>query len=288
MNGHAMQPGVFDFLLSTKYLVFVLLAGTGTALLLARRTRKPYRLAALGLSLVLLGGLLGLAFEPVQRALGLHPSPMCAMTKLFAFGWLKGRWPVPMLAMFFAMLLLSLIGRKLFCGWVCPMGALQELLFSIPGVKKLKNLPFKLTNSVRAALLALYAAGLLGFGVITYEWMNAFELLHWDPKHSITAAAVAVVLASLFYFRPFCYLVCPIGLLSWVLEPFTPLAVRVDRGDCIDCGACVEESPCPAVGPLIEGKGGWLPDCVSCGACMDSCPESALRFGLPAKDAGDR
>ena len=51
---------------------------------------------------------------------------------------------------------LSVIGAKLFCGWVCPFGALQEIVNRIPAPsgKKIK-LPFKISNSIRISLFAI-------------------------------------------------------------------------------------------------------------------------------------
>ena len=51
---------------------------------------------------------------------------------------------------------LSVIGAKLFCGWVCPFGALQEIVNRIPAPfgKKIK-LPFKISNGIRISIFAI-------------------------------------------------------------------------------------------------------------------------------------
>jgi len=158
---------------------------------------------------------------------------------------------------------------------------MQELLYLIPGIKKLKNLPFWITNTVRAALFAVFLVGLLAFGVMTYDYINGFEMFHWEPTAHLVTVILVIAAASLFYYRPYCYLVCPIGLLSWVLERAALLGVRIDKGRCKDCSACLKLSPCPSIEKLVKGDSPWLPDCTSCGYCVAKCPKRALRFGLP-------
>ncbi|MFH2203457.1 MAG: 4Fe-4S binding protein [Elusimicrobiota bacterium] len=269
-----------SLIFSVKHLVFFLLAALGIALLLTRRSKKPARITALIGSVLLLGGLGGLVIPELGRLLGMHPSPMCTLTKLMAFGWLQGKYPPPLIAGIGVIIVLSLIGKKLFCGWACPLGALQELVFMIPGVKKLKNLPFRITNAVRTALFAIFLIGLFFFGTITYDYFNGFEMFHWKPTTHLVALFLSILGASLFYYRPYCYLICPVGLLSWVLERFALLGVRLERGLCRDCSACLKLSPCPSIHGLLEGKSSWLADCTSCGICVAKCPKRALRFGF--------
>jgi polyferredoxin len=268
-------------LYSLKFWMYYALIAMGVGLLFLRRTGRWTRAAAQLASFLILGGVSGAVFESLKGPLGMHPSPMCSMTKLPGFVIDSGAWPPPLVAMLILILVFSIVGKKLFCGWGCPLGALQELVYLIPGLKKIPNLPFRFTNSVRTYLLAAYIAGLAGYGIVLYNDINAFEMLHWEFGFNVGVLGLGLVLLiGALYYRPFCYLICPVGLVSWVLERFAPLAVRVDRAKCTSCQACVKKSPCPAIGPLVDGQKGWLPDCTSCGLCLETCPENALSFGL--------
>jgi polyferredoxin len=61
-----------------------------------------------------------------------------------------------------------------------------------------------------------------------------------------------VLIASLFVYRPYYYLICPVGLLTWLLEYLSIFRVRVDRNKCNDCGICISKSPCPSIKPILD------------------------------------
>ncbi|MFA6316529.1 MAG: 4Fe-4S binding protein [Elusimicrobiota bacterium] len=275
-----MIASVLGLALSPKHLVFAGLAGAGQVLCLLGRGRRLGRGVLLLAGFVLLGGIAGLIAPSLSGPLGMHPSPMCSLNKLIAFAWIKGRFALPLGVGLGVILLLSLLFRKSFCGWACPLGALQELLHAVPVPAKLKPFRFRITNGIRAGFMAAFFIGLAGFGVITYDSFNGFEALHWGFELGATAVLAVIALASLFYFRPYCYLVCPIGLVTWVLEPLALSGVKKDGRLCDGCGACLPDAPCPSLEGIVAGKSPWIADCVSCGWCLDACPKGALKTGV--------
>jgi len=178
---------------------------------------------------------------------------------------------------------LSVIGSKLFCGWVCPFGALQEIVNRIPAPsgKKIK-LPFKISNGIRISIFvsSLVMVFVTGSDLYTYQnILNPFELFDWHFELVLTVLVGAVLIASVFVYRPFCYLVCPVGLLTWLLEHVSIFRVRLDRAKCNDCKKCILKSPCPSVKAIMDGDT-LRPDCHACGICIDACPKDALKFGI--------
>ena len=286
-------PGVTDFLFSGKYLAFAILLLTGLILLLGKWINIRVRVLMLLIAFVLFG---------LDFLFPLHPSPMCAITNLFMFKFTQGQFFAIFIAVFLAIFIPSLIARKLFCGWVCPLGALQELINKIPHKFHLKKFNFTIFNSVRMALLAMFILtfifvkdqiSLLGTRIeadITlpvwkafsaysiYQPINFFELLHWSIDLTFIIMMSILVIASLILYRPFCYLICPVGALTWLFEKIAPGRIKVDREKCTDCGECVDQSPCPTIAGLKDENAGTLPDCTSCGECINSCPEGAIKF----------
>ena len=216
----------------------------------------------------------------IAKGLGIHPSPMCIVTKPFLFIYAGKTIPVIFFSLLLSIIILTLLGNKLFCGWVCPIGAIQEIFNRIPLPQKFKlKIPFKVTNTIRISLLVLYIGLVLLLGAGIYDYINPFESLHWHFELWGLVILFIVLIASVVIFRPFCYLVCPLGLITWLFEQISLVKVKVDEDGCTNCGMCVEESPCPAMNAILEGDK-MRPDCHACGYCIKSCPENAIEFKI--------
>lgn len=288
---------VMDFLTSPKYLSMLGVMVLGLVLLLTRKINLWTRIAVMAATFILFGVGVGILFS-------LHPSPMCATTKLYLFKFTTGRWIPVFIAFALVIFVPSLLGRKLFCGWACPLGAFQELLNKIPHRFKIKQPSFTAMNAIRLALIVMFFltfhAGRTHIAALAkaveadpdsqiwrvfsainiYDPINMFELLHWQVDTTFIVLMSILVIASLVLYRPFCYVICPVGGLTWLLERIAPGRVRIDPSACNSCGKCVEVTPCPTMKPLSEGETKNLPDCTSCGECLNTCPTDAIYFGF--------
>lgn len=288
------EPTLWEMLTRTKHLVMLLLMAVGIGVLFFVKVNRWIRLLGVVIIFFLFGS---------ELILPVHPSPMCGVTKLFMFRFTWGQWFVGFLALTLVIFIPSLIYRKAFCGWVCPLGAFQEIVNKIPFKWRVKQFSFTAFNSVRMGLLAMFfitffyvkesmdaLGGELGHLELPiwkaysayniYDPINYFEYLHWGVGTQWIIMMTILVIASLIIYRPFCYLICPIGAVSWLLEKIAPGKIRIDRTKCNECGVCVIKSPCPTIKPLIKADSFGLPDCTSCGECLSTCNRDAIKFSF--------
>ncbi len=289
------RPGasIIAILSRPKFFTMLVIGLVALVLLLTRKMKNSIKVPLLLLSTFLYGIAANL---PVKLFAGfsMHPSPVCSATKSVLYGFRP-----PMIAFLALILALTLVGPKLFCGWVCPVGSAQELIAMLADKLRIRRRKwnFRATQGVRVGLFLLFVF-LSGTAVLhstaqsgqrvarsLYDYLNAFHgyeiglqptlldnLVHFLPF------VLTLGFAFLFY-RPFCYLVCPIGLLTNLVENIALFRVVKNKRTCNDCGVCAAKSPCPTV-PEILKDSAYRPDCFSCTVCVNSCrPSGSLAFG---------
>ena len=207
--------------------------------------------------------------------------------------------PIHPAAMFLliAFLLMSVLLKKAFCSWLCPVGTLSEYLWKIGRRLFGRNLtpPRWLDLSLRSLkyiLLAFFvgvigymsAAALADFMMTPYGLIADVKMLDFFRTLTLTGIIVLGVLAGLsLLIRNFwCRYLCPYGALMGLVSLISPIKIRRDAEACIDCGKC--SKACPAqlkIDRLVQIRS---VECSACLACVASCPvENALQFALPPK-----
>ncbi|WP_029866796.1 transcriptional regulator NosR [Pseudomonas kilonensis] len=151
-------------------------------------------------------------------------------------------------------------GRGVFCGWLCPFGALQELINEL--ARKLKVPQYELPFAVHERLWAIkYIILLVLFGVSLESMASAERLAEVEPfKTAITlrfdrqwwfvAYAVVLLLINLFTRKVYCRYVCPLGAalaMPTRLRLFDWLKRRKECGN--PCQLCAKECEIQAIHP---------------------------------------
>jgi NosR/NirI family nitrous oxide reductase transcriptional regulator len=168
-------------------------------------------------------------------------------------------------------------GRGPFCGWLCPFGALQELLANI--AKRLKVPQVKLPWGLHERLWPIKYIIFLGlFGMSFYSMAYAEMLSEVEPfKTAIVLKfvrdwpfvifAVALLVASLFIERFYCRYLCPLGAALAIpgrIRMFEWLKRWPDCGS--PCQRCSKECPVQAIHP--EGQIN-VNECIYCMHCQE-------------------
>ncbi|MFA5515011.1 MAG: 4Fe-4S binding protein [Desulfuromonadales bacterium] len=232
-------------------------------------------------TIALLGAVLLFGF-----ALGREPNPVGALVAFFPWA-AEAPWGSRLLGLLFFSVL-ALVGTKLICGWGCPFGAVQELLYKIPLFRQSKEiqLPFLITMAVRTLFFLAFLFVVIGGGGL-YAHIDPFRLFdgHFGPPAAIFV--FLLLLLSLFVYRPFCQIFCPFGWFSWFLERYSLFGIRINRRTCSRCNACANACPLEAArGRLLASP---VPaDCFSCARCLRGCAAGAIDYGWRLGKRGKR
>lgn len=183
-----------------------------------------------------------------------------------------------------------LLGRTI-CGWLCPIGLGQELLYKIktPKLKKskvtraLSYFKYFLLIALVVILPLFWAipgfceyvcpAGTLEGGVgYLANPNNAGQLANLGPLFSWKfTLLILIAVGSVFVFRLFCRFLCPLGALYGFFCRIALLGVKLDKNECTDCGLC--KSVCK-----MDIKRVGDHECIQCGACISVCPAKAISW----------
>jgi polyferredoxin len=250
-----------------KFGLWTIALAAASWLLVKRKANRGLRLAWMAGTALVFGFLLGS-----------DPNPMGTVKDAVVLWGREGVLFPPRLIALVVFLLMVWISNKSICGWGCHFGALQDLLHHIP-VKKFK-LPFILTNAVRLAVL-LSVIVLVFFWKI--DWVGAidpFKVFNWQAW-SLTLAGLLflafILILGLFFYRPWCQLFCPFGLLGWMVEQASLLRPRIRREHCRKCLKCVEVCPSQAMDGIYHDKK-TRADCFACGKCIEQCPARVINW----------
>jgi len=201
--------------------------------------------------------------------------------------------------LFIGFLLISILLKKAFCSWLCPVGTFSEYLwrigrrffgrnlrlprwFDIP----LRGLKYILLGLFVAVIGVMSAEALDGFMQTPYGLLVDVKMMNFFRDMGITAAVVIALLAllSMLIQNFWCRYLCPYGALLGLASLLSPVKIRRDAEACIDCSKC--SKACPAGLPVDQLVQIRTVECTACMACVAVCPaQDALQLALPPRKA---
>ncbi len=193
------------------------------------------------------------------------------------------------------LILIGVLLGRVVCGFLCPFGWFQELLHKIP-TRKFSTKKFHILTYLKYAVLLLFVIVLpmtvvneVGMGDPFFcKYICPAGILEGGIPLSAADAGIraslgwlftwkscillGVIVLSVFFYRPFCKWLCPLGAFYGIFNRISVYRIQVDREKCTACGACsrvckmdvdVTRSPNSA-------------ECIRCGDCAASCPHRAI------------
>ena len=216
--------------------------------------------------------------------------PLYMLGILLLFGILMGRW---------------------ICGFLCPFGLIQDLLYKIKTPKVRKSPVTRILSYLKYVILVvfviimpvLYASqsfplpGFCKYICPSGTLLGAGGLLSNEANHNMFSMLgplftwkfcllVGIIVGAVFIYRLFCRFLCPLGAIYGLFNRISILGIRLEKPKCTNCGICTG-----ACDMDIRHVGDH--ECISCGNCITACPTGAISYKGPKillapNEIGDR
>ena len=195
--------------------------------------------------------------------------------------------------LFAAMLIAAPLVGRIWCGWACPGGALQDLATPVNGRK-----PGRHAGKVKYAIWAAWLGAIIVFlvinGIKTVDplYMTESGISVDEPfKYIIYFGVISILLAGALAVgkRGSCHAICwmapfmTCGMAAGSSLKVPSLHIAYDEARCAHCGACSKACPM-SLDPVSSARALKVPyECINCGECVGSCRKGALSFRFSAR-----
>lgn len=185
--------------------------------------------------------------------------------------------PFVVLLFFLLPLVAALLVGRVFCGGVCPLGAIQDIVVLKPvqlplAVDRWGGL-FKHAYLAAAVWFAVLPAGSRDFIICRFDPFVGFFRLNGSALMLFFGGGL--LLLGTVVGRPYCRFLCPYGGLLAIVSRFALKPVSITPDEQLDCGLCAESCPFGAIRNLRADRA----DCLACARCFADCPRQLVQWG---------
>lgn len=189
--------------------------------------------------------------------------------------------PYFVIGIFLLPLVAALLFGRVFCGGVCALGAIQEVVLLKP-----VEVPRWLDRAL-GSFKWVYLAAAIAFAILPAVDRD-FIICRFDPfvgffrftgPFHMLLLGGALLLVGVFVGRPYCRYLCPYGALLSVFSRYAWKSVSITPDRELDCGLCDKACPYGA----IEEMRAIRTSCLACARCYESCPVQRDQ-GVPARE----
>lgn len=263
----------------------------------AQRRNRAVRLIVLAAGLVIIT-VIGLAHRFGVQVVGVDA--LCPFGGIETF-WtlvtqatLVQRVAASSVVLLVAVLLTAVVFRRSFCGYVCPLGALQEFFGKLgallwrgkrrPAIPAAIDRPARWLKYVVLAVFAVWSWQAASLVIRPYDpWVAYMHLTSTEVLTEFWVGLIVLgvsVAGSVVYERFFCKYLCPMGGFLGAISRFSVFKVRRNELTCTDCKAC--DKVCPVNVKVSQSCVVDDPECINCNECVNVCPvKGTLEVAAP-------
>lgn len=195
------------------------------------------------------------------------------------------------------LILLGVFLGRFICGFICPFGWFQEILYKIPTIKYSTKRFWPLTYIkyvvlvFMVVLLPILVTNELGMGTPFFckyvcpqgvlEGAIPLALVNRGIREILSklftwklGILITVIIISVLFYRPFCKWICPLGAFYGLFNKISFLQIDIDKHKCITCGKCAKACNMD----VNVTKAPNHSECIRCGMCINACPKNAISY----------
>lgn len=181
----------------------------------------------------------------------------------------------------------GIIFGRIICGFLCPFGLIQELIYKIKTPKIRKNKISAKLIYIKYIILLIFViiiplimfypgfckficpVGTLEAGLffVTFD-KNLREIIGLLFSVKIIIL-ITILTMSIFMYRFFCRFICPLGAFYSLFNKISIFGLKIDSNRCTNCGECVNKC-------LMDVKKLGDRECIECGECIKHCKVNAI------------
>ena len=185
------------------------------------------------------------------------------------------------------LLLFGVIFGRVICGFLCPFGLIQELIYKIPSPKIKKNKITKALSKLKYVILVVFVfvlsaikeypafckyicpAGTIEGGIPLALGNPSIAAMLGTLFTWKSIVLCIIVIGAVFIYRDFCRFICPLGAIYSFFNKIAFMGVCVDETKCDNCGRCIRECKMDVsyVGDM---------ECIQFGECKAKCHKNAI------------
>jgi polyferredoxin len=209
------------------------------------------------------------------------------------------------LVLLVAVLVTGFLFRSGFCGWICPLGFIQEMVNTLSrflqkrfvplrkAMRKFKEQSSSLTELDKALRYTKYfvlvwaVVGAAYYGIMVFRnydpWAALINIYEFSFSQG-TFILILTLVASLIIDRPWCRYICPLGAASCIVGKLSPVYLKREESSCTSCKVCTKA--CPMGLEVHTAEKITSADCISCLECVGACPRNGaleVKVGIPGK-----